>query len=167
MGMTVESKEFSGKIRLTTQKGVVELEIESARVIKGRKILEKSRIRQRVQLREAWSQLHLVLDKLPPPTSRGLTNWQRRRHNYLEVYGEEHVFNLLPKNPNKETEILSRAINGLIRNGIYTRKDLARQPLEEIAEFRNVGEKTLEVIEAMRNLAIAQLRFKKSRSTKK
>lgn len=70
-----------------------------------------------------------------------------------ERFGEESIVNLLPTESRKFTRI----INALIQNEVRTKQDLADTSLLRIKEFRNIGPASMEIIEAIRGLAIAEI----------
>lgn len=78
---------------------------------------------------------------------------ERKIRKQTSLYGQNSIVHLLPSN----SRLFNNISNTLIRNGVHTRQKLAETPLEDISAMRMVGDIQLEVIEAMRELAQAEL----------
>lgn len=87
--------------------------------------------------------------------SRDLAQWQVFCQAQSQRYGETSILTLLP---DTNERVITRIMRSLIvNNQIATKTALTNLRPEEISKLKAIGEKSVPLVCAMRNLAIAQL----------
>ncbi|MDP2632768.1 MAG: hypothetical protein Q8P25_03525 [Candidatus Curtissbacteria bacterium] len=158
---------FSGKVRLPTRYGVIEIDIKDAEVLRGRDILEDCLVppvlpkdetpRRPIDYNQALFNLGRTFDDMHEfdrqlPYRPGLS-WQDLREGQISQYGEESIFTLLPDQHRKPGII--RISNILLRNGIYTKGDLMNRK----QKLKNAGPSAMKVLNAIKDVISAQSRM--------
>lgn len=104
--------------------------------------------------RETYGQLQQVIETLPTPPAT-YKRWAEVRRRMIQRFGNDSIYSLLPETPPKLRFI--RVLFLLPRGGIFTKSDLAACSLEKLSYVSGIGPKSMKLIEAMRNVAIAEL----------
>lgn len=111
----------------------------------------------------AGHELGRIIDGLPrgPLSPRQQRNWERKREYNFSKYGEDSILSLFPERLDKDYRFLVMGINALYRAGVITKSDLIETRAEDITDKNGIGEKTLNLFYAMKNVAIVQARSSK------
>jgi DNA-directed RNA polymerase alpha subunit len=159
MAIEIGPPNFSGRVRIETPEGPIELDIGSARVFNGIDLLEKARNEQLTRnYQEATCQLERILEQLSPTKNQGSDNlaiWQSKRDAAIERDGPQSVLTLLPREFSHRH--ITQVANALRRNNIHTKADLASKIPAQLESLRNVGDRVMPLITTIRNVAIAEL----------
>ncbi len=115
--------------------------------------------------REACDRFGRILDDM----SRGKGNakkqrsWERRRREEIRKYDQDSIFTLLPERTDRGYAPLTRAVNLLGRLNVKTKEELLMLGPSTLKEVDGVGEKTLDLISAMQDIALCEFHIKWSR----
>lgn len=168
----------SGVLYLNTDDGSLIINIESATILSGEVTIsgsepEVAEVDYRKEAEKARSGLNNYFESLPVAGEeyrKQLKRWEDKWDSDYDKYGEDALIGLFPRETDKDIRSITRTFKSLDRHiafdyegdlegNICTKAHLAELHIGELSNIRNVGTKSKELAELMRNVVITERRL--------